>query len=108
VYSESFKGLNDLHFAMNGDLYFTDQGQTGCIDPTGRVFALTCERCSGSARQQCTGCERNNIKFERQTGVRRGNRSAADMAVAAYDRRFRYQEPCRLAVSAEVLPVPTE
>jgi gluconolactonase len=40
VYSESFKGLNDLHFAMNGDLYFTDQGQTGCIDPTGRVFRL--------------------------------------------------------------------
>ncbi len=39
-YSESFKGLNDLHFAQNGDLYFTDQGQTGCIDPTGRVFRL--------------------------------------------------------------------
>jgi gluconolactonase len=39
-YSESFKGLNDLHFASNGDLYFTDQGQTGCIDPTGRVFRL--------------------------------------------------------------------
>ena len=39
-YSESFKGLNDLHFAASGDLYFTDQGQTGCIDPTGRVFRL--------------------------------------------------------------------
>lgn len=39
-YSESFKGLNDLHFAANGDLYFTDQGQTGCTDPTGRVFRL--------------------------------------------------------------------
>jgi gluconolactonase len=39
-YSESFKGLNDLHFAAKGDLYFTDQGQTGCIDPTGRVFRL--------------------------------------------------------------------
>lgn len=39
-HSESFKGLNDLHFAANGDLYFTDQGQTGCIDPTGRVFRL--------------------------------------------------------------------
>ena len=24
-HSESFKGLNDLHFAQNGDLYFTDQ-----------------------------------------------------------------------------------
>jgi gluconolactonase len=40
AYSESFKGLNDLHFARNGDLYFTDQGQTGIADPTGRVFRL--------------------------------------------------------------------
>jgi gluconolactonase len=36
--SESFKGVNDLHFASNGDLYFTDQGQTGLHDATGRVF----------------------------------------------------------------------
>lgn len=41
MYSEGFKGLNDLHFAANGDLYFTDQGQTGIADPTGRVFRLT-------------------------------------------------------------------
>ncbi|WVN42615.1 SMP-30/gluconolactonase/LRE family protein [beta proteobacterium MWH-UniP1] len=40
AYSESFKGLNDLHFASNGDLYFTDQGQTGIADPTGRLFRL--------------------------------------------------------------------
>jgi gluconolactonase len=40
MYSEGFKGLNDLHFASNGDLYFTDQGQTGIADPTGRVFRL--------------------------------------------------------------------
>ena len=40
AYSESFKGLNDLHFASNGDLYFTDQGQTGIVDPTGRVYRL--------------------------------------------------------------------
>lgn len=40
AYSESFKGLNDLHFASNGDLYFTDQGQTGIADPSGRVFRL--------------------------------------------------------------------
>jgi len=36
--SESFKGVNDLFFAANGDLYFTDQGQTGLHDPTGRVY----------------------------------------------------------------------
>lgn len=39
--SESFKGLNDLVFAANGDCYFTDQGQTGMHDPTGRVFRFT-------------------------------------------------------------------
>jgi gluconolactonase len=38
--SESFKGCNDLHIAGNGDIYFTDQGQTGLHDPTGRVYRL--------------------------------------------------------------------
>jgi gluconolactonase len=38
---ERFKGLNDLVFARNGDLYFTDQGQTGLHDPTGRVWRLS-------------------------------------------------------------------
>jgi gluconolactonase len=40
AFSEGFKGLNDLHFADNGDLYFTDQGQTGIADATGRVYRL--------------------------------------------------------------------
>jgi gluconolactonase len=35
---EGFRGPNDLTFAANGDLYFTDQGQTGLQDATGRVF----------------------------------------------------------------------
>ncbi len=39
-HSEAFKGVNDLFFAANGDLYFTDQGQTGHQDPTGRVYRL--------------------------------------------------------------------
>ena len=39
--SESFKGLNDLVFAPNGDLYFTDQGETGLQDATGRVYRLS-------------------------------------------------------------------
>ena len=38
--SESFTGCNDLHIAANGDIYFTDQGQTGLHDPTGRVYRL--------------------------------------------------------------------
>lgn len=39
-YSERFSGVNDLFFARNGDMYFTDQGRTGWQDPTGRVFRL--------------------------------------------------------------------
>src|SRR5262245_27057796 len=38
--AESFKGINDLAIASNGDIYFTDQGQTGLHDPTGRVYRL--------------------------------------------------------------------
>ena len=42
-WSEHFKGVNDLFFAPNGDLYFTDQGQTGLQDPSGRVYRWTPE-----------------------------------------------------------------
>ena len=42
-YTESFKGVNDLFFADNGDMYFTDQGRTGHQDPTGRVYRWTTE-----------------------------------------------------------------
>jgi len=34
------KGPNDLMFAENGDLYFTDQGDTGLHDPTGRLVRV--------------------------------------------------------------------
>ena len=37
---ERFKAVNDLFFAANGDLFFTDQGLSGLHDPTGRVFRL--------------------------------------------------------------------
>src|SRR3954464_15458665 len=40
AFSESFRGVNDLFFAANGDLFFTDQGQTGLQDPSGRVYRL--------------------------------------------------------------------
>jgi gluconolactonase len=39
--SENFKGVNDLTFDRHGSLYFTDQGQTGLHDPTGRVYRLS-------------------------------------------------------------------
>ena len=35
---ERFKGVNDLYLAGDGTLYFTDQGQSGLQDPTGRVY----------------------------------------------------------------------
>ena len=38
--SESFKGVNDLTFDCDGNCYFTDQGQTGLHDPSGRVYRL--------------------------------------------------------------------
>ena len=41
VGSERFKGVNDLTFGTDGSLYFTDQGQTGLQDPTGRVYRLS-------------------------------------------------------------------
>jgi gluconolactonase len=43
--SESFKGVNDLTFDRDGSCYFTDQGQTGLHDPSGRVYRL---RASGA------------------------------------------------------------
>lgn len=39
--SEALKGPNDLVFSDDGDLWFTDQGQTGMTDPSGRVFRLS-------------------------------------------------------------------
>jgi len=39
-----FAGVNDLVFADNGDLYFTDPGASGLESPFGRVFRM---RCSG-------------------------------------------------------------
>ena len=38
--TERFKGVNDLVFDSRGNLYFTDQGQTGMHDPSGRVYRL--------------------------------------------------------------------
>lgn len=37
---EKFKGLNDLAFGLDGTIYFTDQGQTGMDDPSGRLYRL--------------------------------------------------------------------
>jgi gluconolactonase len=42
--SEGFKGLNDLCLGADGSVFFTDQGQTGLHDPTGRVYRLWPDR----------------------------------------------------------------
>ncbi len=76
VRSESFKGVNDLFFAANGDLYFTDQGQTGLHDPTGRVY-----RYSTAGRLDClvdtvpspNGLVMNLHETVLYVGVTRGN-----------------------------------
>jgi gluconolactonase len=60
--SESFRGCNDLHIASNGDIYFTDQGQTGLHDPTGKVYRL-----STSGRLDClidTGISPNGLVLD--------------------------------------------
>lgn len=41
--SQRFKGVNDLIFARNGDLYFTDGGQSGLHDPSGGLYCLKAE-----------------------------------------------------------------
>ena len=38
--TESFKGLNDLFLTSQGDIYFTDQGQSSIDDPNGKVYRL--------------------------------------------------------------------
>src|ERR1700749_3706875 len=65
--SESFRGCNDLHIASNGDIYFTDQGQTGLHDPTGRVY-----RYATSGRLDClitTGISPNGLVLDPAEGA---------------------------------------
>jgi len=54
---ERFKGVNDLVFADNGDLYFTDQGQSGIADATGRVWRL---RANGELQKLVTNAPSPN------------------------------------------------
>ncbi len=54
---EGFKALNDLVFASNGDLYFTDPGESSLYDRTGRVWRL---RPSGELDLLCDQMEGPN------------------------------------------------
>jgi gluconolactonase len=51
--SEGFLGCNDLFFAADGTLWFTDQGQTGLHNPAGRVMSF--------GRDGQMSCVLNNI-----------------------------------------------
>jgi gluconolactonase len=43
-HQQAFKGVNDLTFDFEGNLYFTDQGVTDLSDPTGCVYRYTADR----------------------------------------------------------------
>lgn len=64
VNSEGFKGINDLVFGLNGEIYFTDQGQTGMHDPSGRVYRLNPD--GNLARLLNTGPSPNGIALDPQ------------------------------------------
>ena len=83
AFSEGFKGLNDLHFADNGDLYFTDQGQSGIADPSGRVYRLQGERRAAAPGDERAFAERHHAEHEEYAGLRRDHALAADLAPAA-------------------------
>lgn len=60
---EGFKGLNDVLYDTSGNLYFTDQGQTGLQDPTGLVYRL---RAEGPFETVLDGCPSpNGLVFNR-------------------------------------------
>lgn len=77
LHSEGFKGVNDLIFDRQGQLYFTDQGQTGMHDPTGRVFRYNFD----TQRLDClisTGVSPNGLVLNPEenvlyVGMTRGN-----------------------------------
>jgi len=65
--SESFRGCNDLYLAKNGDIYFTDQGQSGLHDPRGRVYRL-----AANGRLDClidTGISPNGLVLDGSENV---------------------------------------
>lgn len=75
--SEAFKGVNDLIFDSEGLLYFTDQGQTGMQDQTGRVFRYNSKHdkldCLINTGISPNGLVLNNEENVLYVGMTRGN-----------------------------------
>ena len=63
-HQQAFKGVNDLFFAENGDLYFTDQGVTDLADPSGCVY-----RWSNGRLDRLADCipSPNGLVYDRST-----------------------------------------
>lgn len=73
-HQQSFKGVNDLTFDPEGNLYFTDQGVTDLADPTGCVYRYT----AAGKLEQLANClpSPNGIVVEKNlvyVAVTRGN-----------------------------------
>ena len=81
--SESFRGCNDLHLASNGDIYFTDQGQTGLHDPSGRVYRLSPERPARLPDRYRHQPQRPGARSDRDRAVRRDDARQRGLAHAA-------------------------
>ena len=56
-HQQGFKGVNDLTFDPDGNLYFTDQGVTDLADPSGCVYRYTKD---GVLEQLANGCPSPN------------------------------------------------
>ena len=73
-HQQTFKGVNDLTFDPEGNLYFTDQGVTDLADPTGCVYRYT----AAGKLEQLANCfpSPNGIVVEKNlvyVAVTRGN-----------------------------------
>ncbi|PYI16233.1 hypothetical protein BO99DRAFT_415261 [Aspergillus violaceofuscus CBS 115571] len=77
---ERFNSPNDLTISSKGDLYFTDQDQTGLSDPTGCVYRLT-----PGGRLDCliaNGVSPNGLALSPDERFRRGGDHTRECAVA--------------------------
>ncbi len=89
--SERFKGVNDLVFDSRGNLYFTDQGQTGLHDPTGRVYRLRRDGRLDLLLGERAEPERRGAVARRARAVPRRHARQRGVARAAARRRQRRQ-----------------
>ena len=64
-HQQRFKGVNDLTFDSEGNLYFTDQGVTDLADPTGCVYRYT----ASGQLEQLASClpSPNGLVFHQNT-----------------------------------------